>query len=120
MRKRAAFALAVLHDPAVLFLDEPFEGLDPIGVRVMLANLRAMAQAGRTVFITSHILGLVERLCNIIAIIDAGRIAWQGKVEDARVDASAGARAGASSDLERLFLKVTGSEDSETLLSWVR
>jgi ABC-2 type transport system ATP-binding protein len=120
MRKRAAFALAVLHDPGVVFLDEPFEGLDPIGVRVMLANLRAMARAGRTVFVTSHILGLVERLCTRVAILDAGRIAWQGTIEDARVDASAAGTARGPSDLEALFLKVTGTEDSETLLSWVQ
>jgi ABC-2 type transport system ATP-binding protein len=120
MKKRAAFALAVMHDPAVLFLDEPFEGLDPVGVRVMLGNLQAMAQSGRTVFITSHILGLVERLCTQIAVIDAGRVVWHGSMEEVKSAAFAIGGSGGSPDLERLFLKVTGGDGSEPLLSWLR
>ena len=64
MRKRVAFAAAVIHSPEVLFLDEPFESIDPAGVSLMKQWLRRFTEQGRTVFITSHVLETVERLCD--------------------------------------------------------
>ena len=64
MRKRVAFAAAVIHSPEVLFLDEPFESIDPAGVALMKQWLRRFTEQGRTVFMTSHVLETVERLCD--------------------------------------------------------
>ncbi len=81
MRKRVAFAAAVIHSPEVLFLDEPFESIDPAGVALMKQWLRRFTEQGRTVFITSHVLETVERLCDTVAIITRpGKLVWQGDI----------------------------------------
>src|SRR5437868_3945546 len=81
MRKRVAFAAAVIHSPEVLFLDEPFESIDPAGVSLMKQWLRRFTEQGRTVFITSHVLETVERVCDEVAIITApGKLVWQGDI----------------------------------------
>src|SRR6516225_1810162 len=81
MRKRVAFAAAVIHSPEVLFLDEPFESIDPAGVSLMKQWLRRITELGRTVFITSHVLETVERLCDRVAIITRpGKLVWQGDI----------------------------------------
>lgn len=121
MKKRAAFAMAVIHDPAVMFLDEPFEGMDPVGVRLLMANLGHMTRLGRTVFVTSHALDLVERLCSRIAIINSGAIAWEGGSGEVRSQATPAASAApAVSGLETLFHQVTGSQDDVPVLSWLQ
>lgn len=74
MRKRVAFAAAVIHTPEILFLDEPFESIDPAGVALMKQWLRHITAEGRTVFMTTHVLETVERLCDRIAIINHGRL----------------------------------------------
>src|SRR5450631_1765032 len=77
MRKRVAFAAAVIHRPEVLFLDEPFESIDPAGVSLMKQWLRRFTEQGRTVFITSHVLETVERVCQEVAIVTApGKLVW--------------------------------------------
>src|SRR5581483_818594 len=79
MRKRVAFAAAVIHTPDVLFLDEPFESIDPAGVSLMKQWLRRLTEQGRTVFVTSHVLETVERLCDRVAIVTRpGKLVWQG------------------------------------------
>src|ERR1700686_2532258 len=81
MRKRIAFAAAVIHSPEVLFLDEPFESIDPAGVSLMKQWLRRFTEQGRTVFITSHVLETVERVCQQVAIItQPGKLVWQGDI----------------------------------------
>src|SRR5215813_9995436 len=81
MRKRVAFAAAVIHSPDILFLDEPFESIDPAGVALMKQWLRRLTEQGRTVFITSHVLETVERLCDRVAIIKKpGTLVWQGDI----------------------------------------
>ena len=79
MRKRVSFAAAVIHSPDVLFLDEPFESIDPAGVALLKQWLRRFTEQGRTVFITSHVLETVERLCDQVAIITKPE-SWCGKV----------------------------------------
>src|SRR5438270_6504739 len=91
MRKRVAFAAAVIHKPEVLFLDEPFESLDPAGVSLMKQWLRRFTEQGRTVFITSHVLETVERVCQQVAIVTRpGKLVWQGDItplaHDGRVE----------------------------------
>ena len=76
MRKKTALALALLHNPRVLFLDEPFEGLDPVSSRNVQEMLRSAARRGVTVFLTSHQLSLVEGLASRIILLRAGRLVW--------------------------------------------
>jgi ABC-2 type transport system ATP-binding protein len=112
MRKRVAFAAAVIHSPVVLFLDEPFESIDPAGVSLMKQWLRRFTDQGRTVFITSHVLETVERVCTEVAIItQPGKLVWQG-------DITALQHNGQKFDsLESLFLHLTGERYAD--LNWL-
>src|SRR5215467_12414799 len=74
MRQRLAIAVALLHDPAVLILDEPANGLDPAGIAEIRRLLRQLAERGRTVFMSSHVLAEVQQTCDRVAIIAAGRL----------------------------------------------
>jgi ABC-2 type transport system ATP-binding protein len=76
MRKKTALALALLHNPRVLFLDEPFEGIDPVTSRVIRELLLTLAKRGVTVFFTSHILSIVERLATHYVLIRKGKLVW--------------------------------------------
>jgi ABC-2 type transport system ATP-binding protein len=82
MRKKTALAMALLHNPRVLFLDEPFEGIDPVTSRAILDLLEEVARHGVTVFLTSHILSIVEKLATRIIILQQGRIAWNSPPSD--------------------------------------
>jgi ABC-2 type transport system ATP-binding protein len=83
-QQRVQLAAAFVHDPALLVLDEPFAGLDPLGVEEMSAVLREQAARGVAVLLSSHQLELVEDLCDGVAIIDRGRIVAAGQVDDLR------------------------------------
>ncbi len=79
MRKKTALALALLHNPRVLFLDEPFEGIDPVTSKTIRDLLAGLASRGVTVFLTSHILSIVEKLATQIVMIRQGEIVWNSK-----------------------------------------
>ncbi len=79
-QQRVQLAAALVHDPSVLVLDEPFNGLDPIGAETMAEVLRERAEAGATVIFSSHQLDMVEDLCEEVAVINAGRIVMEGNV----------------------------------------
>jgi ABC-2 type transport system ATP-binding protein len=79
MRKKTALALALLHNPSVLFLDEPFEGIDPVTANTIRELLLMISRRGVTVFLTSHILSIVDQLADWIVIIREGRIAWKSR-----------------------------------------
>jgi ABC-2 type transport system ATP-binding protein len=83
-QQRVQLAAALVHRPELLVLDEPFSGLDPVGVDVLSGVLRGEARAGAAVVFSSHQLELVERLCDEVVLIDHGRIAAQGTIEDLR------------------------------------
>jgi ABC-2 type transport system ATP-binding protein len=83
-QQRVQLAGALVHDPDVLVLDEPFSGLDPVGVDVMSGVLRELAAAGAPVVFSSHQLDLVERLCEAVAIVKDGRLVASGRVDDLR------------------------------------
>ncbi len=83
-QQRVQLAAALVHDPDMLILDEPFSGLDPIGTDVMSGVLHERADAGAAVIFSSHQLELVERLCNSVAIVNHGRIVAAGRVDDLR------------------------------------
>lgn len=82
MRKKTALAMSLLHNPKVLFLDEPFEGIDPVTSAAMRDLLSALARRGITIFLTSHILSIVERLATQIVFIRQGRIVWNAAPGD--------------------------------------
>jgi ABC-2 type transport system ATP-binding protein len=118
MRKRVAFAAAVIHSPEVLFLDEPFESIDPAGVALMKQWLRRFTEQGRTVFITSHVLETVERLCEEVAIITKpGRLVWQGDITVMARDGVIHHDGQDFQALEPLFLHLTGQRYAD--LNWL-
>jgi len=111
MRKKCALAMALIHNPEVLFLDEPFEGIDPVASRNIKDLLLMMAGRGATIFITSHILEVVERLVQDFAIIVSGEIVCSQSVEEIL-------RSGQT--LEDLFLNYVGRRHTLDTLEWVR
>ncbi len=122
MQKKLAMAAAVIHGPKILFLDEPFEGVDAIASGTLKAMLQRMIAHGATIFLTSHVLEIVERLCSHVAIIHQGRLVAQGSIDElrsgveARVagvgtdagDAAAAAKPHEKLTLEQIFLEIVG------------
>jgi len=100
MRKKLIFTSLIVQDPQVFFLDEPTSGLDPKSARVVKEMLQKLCRQGRTVFMTTHILEIAERMCDRIAIIDRGNLIAVGTLEDLRVLSQ-------EKDLEDIFLKLT-------------
>jgi ABC-2 type transport system ATP-binding protein len=84
MRQRLGVARALLGDPDLLILDEPTNGLDPAGILEFRALVRGLVAEGRTVVLSSHLLDEVEKLCDAVAIVDRGRVVWQGPIEEIR------------------------------------
>jgi ABC-2 type transport system ATP-binding protein len=82
MRKKTAFAMALLPNPQVLFLDEPFEAVDPVTAKIMRDLLQSVARHGVTVFLTSHILSMVERIATRIVMIRKGSVVWNSTVSE--------------------------------------
>jgi ABC-2 type transport system ATP-binding protein len=91
-QQRVQLAAALVHDPELLVLDEPFSGLDPVGVDVLSGVLQEYAATGVGVLFSSHQLDLVERLCDAVAIVSAGRLVATGSVEELRERGGQGAR----------------------------
>jgi ABC-2 type transport system ATP-binding protein len=120
MQKKLAMAAAVIHGPKVLFLDEPFEGVDAIASNTLKAMLQRMISRGATIFLTSHVLEIVERLCTHVGIINNGRLVAQGPLDDLRVSTAEEASAGERMSLEEFFLKtVGGPRTAAQELSWL-
>jgi ABC-2 type transport system ATP-binding protein len=135
MQKKLAMAGAVIHGPRVLFLDEPFEGVDAIASGTLKAMLQRMIARGATIFLTSHVLEIVERLCSHLAIIHRGRLVAQGSLEELRAGVEAQAAAalagtspgesavsapGEKLTLEEIFLRIVGgTRHAEQELSWL-
>src|SRR6201986_5364225 len=83
-RKNRPLAASVIHAPKILFLDEPFEGVDAIAAGTLKAMLQRMIARGATIFLTSHVLEIVERLCSHVAIIHRGHLVAQGSLDELR------------------------------------
>lgn len=98
MKKKLALSAALIHDPELLFLDEPFEGIDPVASRAIRSVLEQAIHRGATVFLTSHILEIVERLCSQVGIICKGRLVAQGPLSEVA----------AGSTLEQVFVTAVG------------
>lgn len=103
MKKRLALAAALIHEPRVLILDEPTNGLDPRGAREMRETIAALAAGGRTIFLSTHLLEAAERLCHRVAIIHKGALQAVGSPAELRARYTDGQHA----SLEELFLKAT-------------
>jgi ABC-2 type transport system ATP-binding protein len=106
MQKKVALAAAVIHGPRILFLDEPFEGVDALAAGALKELLGRMTERGVTIFLTSHVLEIVERLCSHVAIIRRGRLVAQGSIEQLR--AGVPGVEGRTLTLEDIFLSVVG------------
>ena len=138
MQKKLALAAAVIHGPRVLFLDEPFEGVDAIAAGTLKSMLQRMISRGATIFLTSHVLEIVERLCTHIGIIHRGHLVAQGSIEELRAGVARSApppRPGEEGlaqstvplTLEQIFLEIVGSDRDGNLaatppeqeLSWL-
>ena len=118
MRKRVAFAAAVIHSPEVLFLDEPFESIDPAGVAMMKGWLRQFTAGGRTVFLTTHVLEAAERLCDRAVIIrKGGQVVWDGDLTPLAAEGRIAVDGQTFETLEALFLHLTGQR--YTALEWL-
>jgi len=111
MQKKLALAAAVIHGPRILFLDEPFEGVDAQAAGALKALLGRMTERGVTIFLTSHVLEIVERLCSHIAIIHKARLVAQGSLEELRSGVP-GAE-GEKKTLEQIFLAIVGQSGGE-------
>ncbi len=116
MRKKIALAAALIHRPQVLFLDEPFEGIDPVSSRTIRDILRDLTRHGTTVFFSSHIMEVVERLCTRVGIINQGKLVAEGTLQELR-DRASGEEKDAT--LEDIFLNVIGAREENHNLSWL-
>ena len=110
MRKRVAMAAALIHRPELFLMDEPFEGVDAVGARLMKDLLIDQVRRGATIFLTSHVLEVVERLCDRVAIVHEGKLVMEGALADLR---------GSSESLEDLFVRVVGAERAVEKLDWL-
>ena len=120
MQKKLAMAAAVIHGPKVLFLDEPFEGVDAIASNTLKAMLQRMIARGATIFLTSHVLEIVERLCTHVGIIHNGKLVAQGSLDELRSGIADENTPGERMSLEEFFLKtVGGPRTGAQELSWL-
>ncbi|MFE3447422.1 ABC transporter ATP-binding protein [Nonomuraea sp. NPDC059194] len=112
MRKKIGLAAALLHNPSVLFLDEPFEGVDPVSANTLTEVLRRYTASGSTVIFSSHVMDLVERLCDWVSVMSGGHIVAQGPTDEVRAGRS----------LNQAFLDLVGVRhggEGEEGLSWL-
>ncbi|HEY44729.1 MAG TPA: ABC transporter ATP-binding protein [Anaerolineae bacterium] len=116
MRHKIGLCGTLLHEPSVLLLDEPLTGMDPYGARRIKDLLRDMCRQGKTVFLSTHVLEIAERVCDRVGILDRGRLVAIGTMEALRVQA----KSTAETTLEDLFLKLTGGESTAEMVSMLR
>nr|WP_315967768.1 ABC transporter ATP-binding protein [Planotetraspora sp. A-T 1434] len=110
MRKKIGLAAALLHNPDVLFLDEPFEGVDPVSANTLVEVLRRYTASGSTVIFSSHVMDLVERLCDWVSVMSRGHIVAQGPLDEVRRDRT----------LNEAFLELVGARgNGEEGLTWL-
>ncbi len=110
MRKRVAMAAALIHRPELFLLDEPFEGVDAVGARLMKEILSEQVRRGATIFLTSHVLEVVERLCDTVAIIHQGRLVVEGAIGEFHTGGET---------LEDAFVRIVGAERPAEQLDWL-
>ncbi len=109
MRKKLVLAAALLHGPRLLFLDEPFEAIDPVSARAIRSVLEHFTRGGGTIVFSSHVMELVERMCDHVAVMVNGRISWAGPLEQLQ----------AGGTLEDAFVALVGEPAERQGLSWL-
>jgi ABC-2 type transport system ATP-binding protein len=110
MRKKVALACALLHGPSVVFLDEPFEAIDPVAVRVIREVLERYCERGGTVVFSSHVMDTVEKVCDRVAIVHGGRIVAGGEIKELTKGRT----------LEDVFVEAVGGRDVDAgALEWL-
>ncbi|GAA1573540.1 ABC transporter ATP-binding protein [Dactylosporangium maewongense] len=109
MRKKIGLATALLHAPRLLVLDEPFEAVDPVSAATIKSILRGFVAGGGSIVLSSHVMALVEQLCDHVAVVDAGRVVAAGPLDEVR-----GGRS-----LEDTFVGLVGTEQTKKELSWL-
>ena len=122
MKKKLSLACALIHRPEILFLDEPFEGVDAIASRTLKDLLSRLTARGLTVFLTSHVLEIVERLCSDIAIIAQGKLLAVGPLNELRKGISLDEDGKGPVSLEEYFIHIVGgtrSTGEEEVLQWL-
>ena len=124
MKKKLSLACALIHRPEILFLDEPFEGVDAIASRTLKDLLSRLTVRGLTVFLTSHVLEIVERLCSDIAIISQGKLLASGSLNELRkgIQVESDGRQTGPVSLEEYFIHIVGGERSTgevEVLQWL-
>jgi ABC-2 type transport system ATP-binding protein len=120
MKKKTALAAAVIHGPEILFLDEPFEGVDAVAATTLKRLLQRFIARGGTIFLTSHVLEVVERLCTHIGIIQNGRLVASGSLEELRGGVKVPGHEMKALTLEEIFLQVVGGvKQADEVLSWL-
>jgi ABC-2 type transport system ATP-binding protein len=114
MRQKIALAGALIHQPKVIFLDEPTVGLDPKSARLMKDILRRLCNEGTTVFVSTHILEIAERMCDRFAIVNRGRIVAVGTMAELRAHAASDTKS-----LEDIFLELTSGDEDLDLIQYL-
>src|SRR5687767_15762977 len=122
MKKKLSLACALIHRPEILFLDEPFEGVDAIASRTLKDLLSRLTVRGLTVFLTSHVLEIVERLCSDIAIISQGKLLASGSLDELRKGIRMEGDGQGPISLEEYFIQIVGGDRGSTndeMLDWL-
>ncbi len=114
MQQKIVIAAALIHDPSVLILDEPTVGLDPKSAKLVKDLLRALADKGKTIFMSTHILEIAEKMCDRVGIINEGKLVAEGTIAELK-----GKAKDKSANLEDLFLELTGGEDTKDLVRFL-
>lgn len=110
MRQKVVLASALIHQPRVILMDEPTVGLDPASARLLKDVIQELARQGATIFVSTHILEIAERMCHRVGILKAGRLIAQGSPEELR------RQLGSTESLEDIFLELTGSSENAELI----
>ena len=114
MQQKIVIAAALIHDPPVFILDEPTVGLDPKSAKLVKDLLRALAKKGKTIFMSTHILEIAEKMCDRVGIIKEGNLIAEGTIPELKKIAK-----DESANLEDLFLELTGGEDTKDLIKFL-
>jgi ABC-2 type transport system ATP-binding protein len=114
MKQKTSIMAALIHDPKVVVLDEPTSGLDPRSARVVKDVLRALCKMGKTVFMSTHILEIAERVCDRVGIINEGKLVAVGSITELRKRSKEG-----HASLEDIFLEVTGGPEAQEVIKFL-
>ena len=110
MKKKICLAMAMIHSPRILFLDEPFEAVDPVSSANLKDILKEYVATGGTVVISSHVMSLVEKMCSHVAVIADGQVRAAGTLEEVA----------AGSELETRFIELVGGRHDAAHLDWLQ